>query len=106
MPNLSGHLHQQGAHHLPFCEKPPQIIGGVNTRYKRSRRLPDQRVRNITEGICELFRKHGSERARLLHVKQESFEVLPFRMIDIDCVVGRLVKTVHYADAPAGLGGS
>lgn len=41
----------------------------------------------------------------LLHVEKESFEVLAFRVVDVDGVVSGLVQTIEDTDAAAGLGG-
>lgn len=41
----------------------------------------------------------------LLHVEKESLEVLAFRVVDVDGMVGWLVQTVKNADTAAGLGG-
>ncbi len=41
----------------------------------------------------------------LLHIEEESLEVLAFGVVDVDGVVGGLVQTVENADAAAGLGG-
>ena len=43
---------------------------------------------------------------RLLNVKEKTFKILAFRVIDIHGVVGRLVQTVKNPHAAAGLGGS
>lgn len=41
----------------------------------------------------------------LLHVEKESLEVLAFRVVDVDGMVGWLVQTIEDTDAAAGLGG-
>lgn len=41
----------------------------------------------------------------LLHVEEESLEVLAFRVVDVDGVVSGLVQTIEDTDAAAGLGG-
>lgn len=41
----------------------------------------------------------------LLHVEEESLEVLAFGVVDVDGVIGWLVQTVENADTAAGLGG-
>lgn len=44
-------------------------------------------------------------RSSLLHVEEESLEVLAFRVVDVDGVVSGLVQTIEDTDAAAGLGG-
>lgn len=41
----------------------------------------------------------------LLHIEEESLEVLAFRVVDVDGVVSGLVQTIEDTDAAAGLGG-
>lgn len=41
----------------------------------------------------------------LLHVEEESLDVLAFRVVDVDGVVSGLVQTIEDTDAAAGLGG-
>lgn len=40
---------------------------------------------------------------RLLDIEQKSLQILPFRMINIDSVICRLVQTVENSHTPAGL---
>ena len=44
-------------------------------------------------------------RRRLLDVKEKTFKILAFRVIDVHGVVGRLVEAVKNPHAAAGLGG-
>ena len=44
--------------------------------------------------------------ATLLYIQQQSLQILPSRVVDVNGVVGRLVETVEDADTPSGLGGS
>ena len=62
--------------------------------------------------FCITFREHGDHSFQLnrsvlhndlFHVKQQSLEVLSFRMVDIDRVVTWLVETVQNTDASAAL---
>ena len=52
--------------------------------------------------------EHGNPRDNktnaLFHVKQQSLEVLSFRMIDVHRVVAWLVQAIKNADSAAGLG--
>ena len=48
---------------------------------------------------------NDSSSAILLHVKQETFEVFAFRVVDVYGMVTWLVETVEDADAAATLGG-
>ena len=42
----------------------------------------------------------------LLYIKEQSFQVLPFRMVDIDRVVARLIQTIEDAYFTSALSGS
>ena len=46
----------------------------------------------------------GSPKEILLYIKQQTLQILPFRMIDIYRVVAWLVETVKDTDAAATLG--
>ena len=69
----------------------------INITLCRSERRTEDEVRRGWRFLD--YAKNGS-----FHIKEKSFEVFPFRVIDVDRMVGRLVQAVEDAYTASGPG--
>ena len=93
---------KEGCHHdnLPFINLKSNTMKNTLQRYAF---LGNEQVKELTFcSMLSLFNTMGAQwgsfvneinqRGALFHIKNQTFQVFPFRMIDVDGMVGRLVQ--------------
>ena len=88
-----------------FCDNYLRALSSKNAKHLQANHI--KRDKNRQKKLRPLPRNSRKTFIinNLFYVKQQSFQVFPFRMIDIYRMIGRLVQSVQDSDLAASLGG-